>query len=872
MAPLRWSRIGELFDRASTLPETEQIAFLEKACAGDAALIHDVRSLLDADRDTHALLDRETIGIGTWIEEVEAYEPLDEHVGAYQIVRLLGTGGMGRVYLADRADGLFEHHVALKVVKRGMDSDPILRRFASERQILARLEHPHIARLLDGGVTPDGRPFFAMDYVEGVPIDRYCDAQKLNVEERLRLFLQVCDAVRYAHQNLVVHRDLKPDNILVTEEGTPKLLDFGIAKVLEADAEAITRTGGSLMTPEYASPEQVRGDTISTASDVYTLGVILYELLTGTRPYATAGRGPLDVARAVLTEEPPRPSTVIRTAEATTEQVSDKRRTQPQKLRRTLAGDLDAVCLKALRKDPDDRYATVTELADDVERHLQGLPVRARRGTTPYRVRKFVERHRAGVFITASVVLFAVAFAFYHTTTLRHERDVARREAAKAEQTADFLTSIFEVSDPAEAQGREVTARELLDAGAARIQTELADQPLVRASLLETLGNVYRELSLFEEAKPLLEASLALRMQHLGPRHPETATAQVAVAMLLQDLGDPEGALPLFEEALATRRALLPPDDPDIEESVAALAFLHETLSEPEKAEPLYREALALEQRAAPEGSPLAAKGQVSLANFLRTQERYDEAEPLLRDALAYQRAHFDGPHPDLASTLRSLASLLRDTERRDEADTLYQEAIAMRRALHGEYHTEVGNLLNSYAQLLQDKGEYDHAMRVYDEVIDIFQHVYGKVHPSLAAVYNNIALVRYDIGDYARSEELYQACIDVQDELLDPENPNRSYPLYGLGQVYLKQHRSAEAVPLFRRALELRKRAFDADHRFVLDAEALLGEALLNIGRRVEARPYITHSYERFLETRGPDDGRTQGAKERLDRLNGSP
>ncbi len=865
----RWTHIGELFEAASARPAGTQDAFLRDACHGDDALYREVRALLDADGQTHDLLDRETLALGAWIDEMDAFEPIDGRIGAYHVVRLVGTGGMGRVYLGERADGQFDQQVALKVVKRGMDSEQILRRFASERQILARLQHPRIARLLDGGVTQDGRPFFAMEYVEGVPIDTYCDAHRLTIDERLRLFLTVCDAVRYAHQNLVVHRDLKPDNILVTSAGQVKLLDFGIAKLLEDDAEVLTRTGAPVMTPEYASPEQVRGELVSTASDVYTLGVILYELLTGHRPYTLAGKGAMEKARIVLDAQPTRPSLVLRqTEEAPPEAVSKARKTQPDRLRRRLTGDLDAVCLKALRKDPDDRYATVTELADEVERHLGGLPVRARRGTAPYRVRKFIDRHRAGVFVTASVVLFVVAFGLYHTTTLRHERDVARREATKAAQTADFLTGIFEMSEPGEAQGRDVTARELLDAGAARIRQDLAGQPLVRASLLETLGNVYRELSLFDEARPLLEESLALRLEHLGARDLETASSQTALAMNLQDVGDVEAAAPLFRDALATRRALLEKNDPDLSESLTALAYLHETNGDAEAAEPLFREALAVEERAFSAADPRVAMAQVRLAHLLRGQDRYDEAEELLRDALQKLRAHYDAPHPDVASTLRNLAAVLRDTERYGEADTLYQEALALRRALHGEDHAEVANTLNSYALLLQQMGDYDRAGAAMEEFVAILGRVYGSAHPSLAAAYNNLAFLNLDKGDLDAAARYFRASMDVQDEVLDADHPNRAHTLNGLATVYRRQGNPAAALPLLRRSLDLREAAYAPDHRYVLDSKGDLGACLLDLGRRDEARRLLQESYDGFLATRGPDDSRTQRAKERLERL----
>ena len=463
MDPHRWSRLKELFDEACALPADERPAFLEGACGGDAAMQEEILSLFEEEDRVHSLLDGVAVEAAGLLDELTK---AGRQVGPYRLVRRLGVGGMGEVYLAERADGQFDQQVALKLVRSGLTSEQILARFRSERQILARLQHPNIARLLDGGLTPEGQPYFVIEYVEGEPIDTYADARALSVDERLELFAQVCRAVTYAHANLVIHRDLKPSNILVTDDGQVKLLDFGIAKVLSEDGDAqepLTRTGAAVMTPAYASPEQARGEPVNTSTDIYSLGVVLYELLTGLRPYEVDGRNPAEAVRVICEVEPERPSTAITEArsrdETTGETIGQARGTDVDRLRRRLAGDLDVICLKALRKHAERRYVTADEMGEDIRRHLKAIPIQARAESLSYRAGKYVRRHRLGVLATAAVVLMLAGLVGFYTARLADERDRARLEAEKAEQVAAFLQGLFQVSDPSESRGETVTAR-----------------------------------------------------------------------------------------------------------------------------------------------------------------------------------------------------------------------------------------------------------------------------------------------------------------------------------------------------------------------------------------------------------------------------
>ncbi|MEM6335703.1 MAG: serine/threonine-protein kinase, partial [Bacteroidota bacterium] len=509
---MQLQRVLEMVERAFEVPAQDRAAWVAEACEGDEALRAEVEALLAADAEADAFLEQPVTHAGSIREAaalLAAELPAEGRAGPYRLLQSLGRGGMGTVYLAQRDDGAFEQNVAVKIVRRGMDTDDILTRFRTERQILASLQHPNIARLLDGGMTADGRPYFVMEYVEGVPITRYCDEHRLSIDERLRLFATVCGAVQYAHQNLIVHRDLKPGNILVADDGTVKLLDFGIAKLLDPDfggVEARTRTEMRVMTPEYASPEQVRGNVLTTASDVYTLGVLLYELLAGRRPYDLPSRLQHEIERVICAEDPARPSTAVkrvvtlRRRDGTTETVSpdtisERRNMPPDSLKRRLGGDLDTIVLKAMSKEPARRYGSAEQLAQDVRRHLDGLPVEARPATVSYRLRKFVERHRVG--FTASMIIIGLTVALLSTTFVQQRRTEAallraETEAETSRRVAEFFAGFFRAADPRQAQGDTLTVYDVLDIGTRRIDAELASEPNVRAGLLLTLGDVYQ--------------------------------------------------------------------------------------------------------------------------------------------------------------------------------------------------------------------------------------------------------------------------------------------------------------------------------------------------------------------------------------------
>jgi serine/threonine-protein kinase len=725
----------------------------------------------------------------------------------------------------------------------------LARRFRAERQILAALTHPNIAWLLDGGTAPDGTPYLVMEYVAGEPIDAWCDRHGLGLEGRLALFVRVCAAVQHAHQGLVVHRDLKPSNVLVTADGTPKLVDFGIAKLLADDDGDATGTM-RLLTPAYGAPEQVRGEHITVAADVYALGVVLFKLVTGRTPFDLTHATPAEIERRVCEEPPPVPSAVASGAKAA--------------WGRGLRGDLDTIILKALRKEPGRRYASVEQLADDVRRHTAGRPVRARADTLGYRAGKFVRRHRWGVAVTAMFV----ALSGVYTLRLASERDHAQREARKAEAVAGFLKGLFEVSDPSRSRGQTVTARELLDQGARRIEADLADQPGVQATMMRVIGEVYGALNLNDAARPMLVGAVQRHRARFGDVHEDVAASLVSLGVLLQNAGELAAAESSFREAHAIRMRLDRRNDAGLAPVESRLAYLLESAGRFGEAETLYRAALVRSRRLYAADDPALAAVLVRLGGLLRHTDRYDAAEPVLREAVAVQRAHYGRLHPRVASAVRNLAALRRDQGDYQEADTLYREALAIRRELYGDTHQDVATTLHSYALLLERKGDRARALAAFLEAVAMLERIHNGAHPNLAVGYYDLGSALQARGRYADAEARFRQAISMDDRFLAPTHRDQGASRLGLAWALMAQHRYAEAEPVLRRSLTMRRRVLPADHRSVRETEAELGACLVALKRYREAEALLVPAYESLRASEGPSDERTQRAERHLQAL----
>ena len=775
--------------------------------------------------------------------------PPNRRIGSYFLHAELGRGGMGVVYLATRADQQYEKRVAIKLIHAGAGRAEVVERFRRERQILASLDHPNIARLLDGGTTDEGLPYFVMEYIEGVTIAAYCDERRLGTRERLRLFRTVCSAVDYAHRNLVVHRDIKPGNILVTPEGVPRLLDFGIAKPIDPDAQSVSATAMA-MTPAYASPEQVRGDSVTTASDVYSLGVLLYELLTGRNPYRLKGSNPLELLKAICHQEVERPSTAVDRPSTTegpfastlpapaAESLSALREPTPDRLRHLLRGDLDSIVMFALRKEVDRRYPSVAALSEDIGRYLEGHPVLARKGTAAYRAGKFVRRNRWRVLTAAALLalatLGAANFAL-QSARVAHERD-------KAQRISRFLVEIFRVSDPGENRGNTITAREVLDRGADRVHGDLKEQPEVKAALLETIGTVYDSLGLYDKALPLLQEALTLRRGALRSDDLEIAGTLNRLGNVFLDKGDAKGAEVVYREALAIRRKRLDPSSRDVAESLNNLASALDTTGNYEESERFFRESLAIKRKLGGEEQSIAT----TLLNIAVNRARmgdWDGAESFLREASPLQRKALGPDHPEVAFTTETLAVVLDSKGSFAEAEVLHRQALALQRKVLGEEHADIATTLVNLGNTLLHKGDAAGAEAFYRESLSMSRKFFGDESNDVAAVLSGLAAVEEARGDLGQAEALWRESLARRSKLLGKEHADTAESLWGLAEVLRRRGEWSEAEAAHREALAARRTALPSGHKAIGDSLLGLGRTLVESGRPSEAEAPLSEA-----------------------------
>jgi len=866
-----WQALQEAFEKVLSQPKSEQQSYLHTNYQDDVELFNALLKLLRADAENAAA---KSDPYSIKLESIDK-QLIGSSIDGWEIQKLIGTGGMGSVFLAEKKSGGYRQLVALKVIKKGMDSETVINRFRQERKILASLNHPNIARLIDGGITNDGRPYFAMELVKGLPINQYCDTNKLTISQRLELFQKACKAVHYAHKNLIVHRDLKPSNIIVTDEGELKLLDFGIAKLLDESSDnQFTRTGMQLHTPAYASPEQLISDSITTSVDIYALGILLYEILSGKRPYEMK-RSQKEFIELVLAGEPVKPSeaimeeTLLANPETTKtlEEISNDRGEQTVGLRRTLSGDLDTICLMAMHRESERRYSSANELSEDISRHLNGLPVFAQTDSFYYRLQKLIKRNIPSTVISIIAIISIVTLSVFYTVQLAKQRDAAVVEREKAEKVVEFVTDLFKISDPEQSKGEKITARDILDAGAIQIKTELTDQPEVQLMMRRVLGEVYYNLGLETRAREILTQTLEEQKKLLGDLHLDVAITKILLGFIHQDRGKYELAEPLFLEAFKVQKLLLNDDHFLLVESLNILGAFHQQKGDYSQAESLFESALRMVKRLTNEDNEYLAETLKNLASVKRILDRNEEAEPLLRNALDMQlRIYKDGSHPKIDDTKRELAGLLRNTRRFDEAKMLYLEIIDSRTKMLGNDHLEVAHVWNSYSQLLSDMHDYQGALDANKTFLDITLRAYSGSHPSLAAAYNNRALLLKYNNLFDEAIEHFNLSIEMQDAIeLPKRHANRSYPLAGKADIYLEKKNHLKAKIAYTEVLSLLRESFSEQHILVTDAKSNLAASMIGLKEFDQAEPLLMACYQQFLDTRSPDDPRTERAAHRL-------
>jgi serine/threonine-protein kinase len=869
------STLAELIRKAKALSPHERVGFINGACEGDPGMISRVFAAIDdAERHTRAVDDEDASSDPDQLSET-ALE--GQRLGPYRFVRKLGSGGMGDVWLAERADDEYQQRVAIKLVRPGLFSAQLQGRLRMERQILASLQHPNIARLLDGGRAADGTPYLVLEYIDGEPIDIYCDRRRLSIKERIQLVQQVCSTVHYAHQNLVVHRDLKPNNILITPEGVPKLLDFGIAKLLDtrhsSSTMAVTHFGYRVMTPSHASPEQIRGDLITTASDIYVLGLLLYDLVTGRKPYQFEGSSLSDMERIVCEHEPSPPSmAVAHLARESAELLADVaacRSTTPLRLQRELRGELDDIVMMAMHKNAARRYGSAEQFASDLERYLHGKPVIATHDTWTYRTGKFVRRHLGAVAAASGAVLMLAIFAtvtFLQSQRIAVERDLANLERTRAEQISSFLVQLFELSDPSKSRGDQVTARELLDIGARRVSVGLADQPETRATLLGTIGNVYGSLGLYGDSQTLLEDALKSQIEANGPNHPQVALAMCALAEALLEQDQFDRAQQLLDQALQMQRERFGNRSTELAPTLLSLARLAQREGRLEDAHASYSNALDLYREHGQQDSLPFAAALNEFAGLHSYRGQYAEASRLYRSALDISRRILGNDHPEVAMHVHNLAVALHMQGSLSEAEPLYVESVDLLKKIYGEHHPHTLDAMSNFGRFLHRRGDLKRAEAIFTAAIEANRQARGARHVYVGHDLVNLASLHLDAGEYARAEASLREALDIYSGALPREHPFIASALANVGRAQLEQGHAEQAEQTLRQAAAMALKFFPEDSSQVASARGSLGRALLAQNRAREAEPLLRESLPVLSKAYGEDANITRKTREALE------
>ena len=842
-----WHQLENLFYAVLELEPQDRSGFLDQACGSNPEFKRQVESLLAAITKTSGLLERPIADAAQSLEMANVVT--GQRLGAYEILRLIGAGGMGTVYLASRADDLYEKRVAIKLARARLVGDAsMLSRFRSERQILANLDHPNIGRLLDGGITSSGIPFLVMEYVAGVPIDIFCQSKQLNTAERLRIFCSVCSAVEFAHQHLVVHRDIKPANILVSAEGVPKLLDFGIAKLLEPSlvTQAQMGTVDRMMTPEYASPEQIRCEPVTTASDVYALGVLLYKLLTGCLPLQVERTSPLEAATVICEQAPALPSEIVRRSKA------DPAHGAPTDARRTLRGDLDNVVLAALCKEPSRRHASVAAFAADIDAYFHGYPVKARPTSWRYRVGKFIQRNKAAVSAATAMLLALSGLAIAMTL----ERNHANRETETSQRVTEFMTDMFKVSDPSVSHGNTITARELLDKASANIDGGLSKDPQVQARLMRTMGSSYRNLGLYPQSVALLERAVGVQTKLLGNTDPETLQTMSSLGAVYGSLDRYPKAEELLRRTLAEQQRVLGPDN---EATMVTIDSLADTLTREGRyaeAEGLLRKVLTAQRKILGPESRAALFSNNRLTDNLRNQSRLAEAENIGRESLAIDQRVL-GPY-DLVtlSSIEELALIVINEGHPEEAEKLDREGFRIATHMYGPDNEHTLLELGDIGDALQEQGHLAEAEPIQREVVEHLRKIGGPNAAHTIEMTTTLAITLSMEKKFAEAESFSREALKASTQTLGAASVQTIDNTVNLALILAHEMRSGESEALFKRAVTSSSKA---EGNVVSNVFYAYAEGMAILGRSNEAidhlKQAVDHGFSNKQQMSSDDD-----------------
>jgi serine/threonine-protein kinase len=847
MDPARYERIQELFHAAADLAGPERREFLASACGADRELLAEVQGLLEEDARASFLEG----GLANAAHRVTTGVPaalLERQFGPYRLERLLGEGGMGVVYLGRRDD--LNSTAAIKILRDAGLSPARRERFLSEQRTLAQLQHPSIARLYDADTLEDGTPWFAMEYIDGVPLNQYVETRGATISARLRLFRDVCEAVRQAHLRAIIHRDLKPSNILVTAEGGVKLLDFGIAKQLESlDAPAgQTQTALRMMTPAYAAPEQIRGEPVGVYTDVYALGVILYELLAGQLPFDVSNCASGEVERNIVGEEPAKPSAAAARA----------LRTRPSSW-----ADLDVLCLTALHKEPARRYASVEALIRDIDHYLRGEPLEARPDSLGYRLGKFVRRHRTSLSVAAGVAAIVVGLVFFYTVRLTAARNTALAEAARTQRIMGFLLNLFEGGDREAGPANDLRVVQLIDRGVEEARS-LSQDPEAQAELYRTLGDVSQKLGNLDRAGTLLQSALDQRRRLFGPSHPWVAESLVDLALLRADQAKFEEAERLAREGLEMARRMHPAGHPAIATATETLGKVLEDSGSYDEAITALEDAVRL--RTAGGAAPKDLAGSLfQLANAHFYAGHYAESEKLNQRLLQMYGEIYGPRHPMVAETLINLGAIQQDTGHYAEAEKLHRQALEIVEAFYGAEHAKTASSLTLVARALLFQQRHDEAVSLLNRSLGIRERVYGPDHPQVASTLNelgNIALMR---DRFSEAETRFRRIVEIYRKAYNGKHYLIGIGLANLASVYMNSKNFARAEPLFREALAMYAQTLPPGHINVAISRIKLGRTLLRQKRSAEAERETREGYDILSKQSSPAVSWLQAARQDL-------